>query len=186
VSRAAIAAAACVVLAGCGAPPRARTTFLDSVDLVAMTNTMAASFARTEAITDRSSATEPWIISVDRISNFTNQIIPDREKWLYIGRLRARLAESDLARERAITWIIPPERWPMIAEELGVAEAPYGLRLDPTHLLTAEFHALTATTALTRSDTYVCSYQLLALEDGRIVWEDAWEVKRVARGLVFD
>jgi hypothetical protein len=174
------------VLSGCGTPPKARTTFLRSVDLVDMTDRMAQSFASDEVIGQRGPADEPWIISIDRVVNHTNQIIRESEKWLYIARLRAALAQSDLAKERNIIWIIPPERWPMVAEELGVSEEPYGLRLNPTHLLTAEFHALTRTSGRGRSDAYVCSYQLLDLRTGAIVWEDTWEVKRAASGLTYD
>ena len=77
-------------------------------------------------------------------------------------------------------------RWPIVAEELGVSREPYGLRMDPTHLLTAEFHTLTLTHARGRSDAYVCSYQLVDLRSGRMVWEDKWEVKRAIQGLTFD
>lgn len=173
-------------LAGCGGPPKARTTFLRSVDLIDMTDRMAQSFASDERIGRRTGDDAPWIISIHRIVNHTNQVIREPEKWLYVGRLRAMLAQSDLARERRIIWIIPPERWPIVAEELGVSEEPYGLRMDPTHLLTAEFHALTQTSGRGRSDAYVCDYQLLDLDSGAIIWEDAWEVKRSASGLTYD
>lgn len=173
--------------AGCAStPPRIHTTFLRSVDLVNMTDRMAESFAGDEVIGRRSESDEPWVISVYRIVNRTNQIITDSEKWLYTARLRAMLAQSDVADKRSIIWVIPPERWPMVAEELGVSEEPYGLRMDPTHQLTAEFHSLTNTSALGRSDAYVCDYHLFDLDTGVIIWEDAWEVKRHASGLTYD
>ncbi len=183
-----LAAAAFVLLlaaAGCAAPA-ARTTFLRSVDLIDMTDRMAQSFARDPVIGRRSPGEEPWVVSVYRVTNHTNQIIPDREKWLYVGRLRAMLARTDLTRQRRIIWVIPPERWPIVAEELGLDEEPYGLRMPPTHLLTAEFYALTNTSAEGRSDTYMCSFQLLELKGGTIVWENAWEVKRAVSGLTYD
>ena len=174
-----------LLLVGCG-PPKVRTTFLRSVDLIDMTDRMARSFAADEVIGQRTADDHPWVISVYRVVNHTNQIIPDREKWLYLARLRAVLAQSDLADERSIVWIIPPERWHIVADELDVAEEPYGLRMDPTHLLTAEFLALTNTSAAGRSDAYLCDYQLLDLDTGRIVWEDKWEVKRAVSGLTYD
>jgi hypothetical protein len=151
-----------------------------------MTDRMAQSFASDDVIGRRTGDDEPWVISIHRVVNHTNQIIRESEKWLYLARLRAMLAQSDLAREHSIIWIIPPERWPIVAEELGVSEEPYGLRMDPTHLLTAEFHALTQTSGRGRSDAYVCDYQLLDLDSGAIIWEDAWEVKRSASGLTYD
>ena|SRR5436190_5705699 len=172
-------------LAGCGAP-KANTTFLQSVDLVNMTDRMAESFAHDDIIGRRTPSDDPWVISIFRVVNHTNQVIPDREKWLYIARLRALLAQSNLAAQRHIIWIIPPERWPMVAEELGVSKEPYGLRMNPTHQLTADFLALTNTSGKGRSDAYLCDYQLLDLRSGQIVWEDKWEVKRAISGKTYD
>ncbi len=173
-------------LSGCGSAPKAQTTFLRSVDLVDMTDRMAESFAHNSIMTNRGQSDQAWIISINRVTNHTNQIIPDREKWLYIARLRAQLAQSNIARERSLVWIIPPECWPMVAEELGVAHEPYGLRMNPTHQLTAEFYALTNTSGQGRSDAYMCDYQLVDLASGQLVWEDKWEVKRAIAGRTYD
>ena len=127
---------------GCMSAPIVRTTFLGSVDLVEMTDRMAESFASDPLFAGRTDADETWVISVYRVVNHTNQIVPDREKWLYIGRLRAQLAQTDVAERYRLVWVIPPERWSMVAEELGTSQEPFGLRMDPTHLLGAEFHAL--------------------------------------------
>ena len=169
---------------GCSSGPKVKTTFLSSVDLIDMTDRMAASFARDEAVGARTSQSPPWVISIHRAQNFTNQIIPDREKWLYLARLRAQLQQSDIVRQRNIIWVIPPERWPMVQEELG--EAPPELRMRPTHTLTAEFGALTSTSGRGRSDAYLCEYQLLELSTGRMVWSDQWEVKRAVSGKTYD
>ncbi len=178
------------VLAGCGGgPPTARTTFLNSVDLVHMTDRMAESFAQDETIRASTDTDDPWVISIYRVVNHTNQIMPERERWLYIGRLRSLLSQTDLMRDRRIVWVVPPERWPLIVEELGPEYGPTDpsmMRRSPTHLLTAEFNALTQTHARGRSDAYLCAFQLVDLESGRIVWEDAWEVKRAVSGLMFD
>lgn len=174
------------MLAGCGGAPKVQTTFLRSVDLIAMTDRMAQSVARDPVISTRRDSDSPWVISMYRVVNHTNQIIPDREKWLYLARLRALLAQSDLSRRCSIIWIIPPERWAMVAEELGVSQEPHGLRMNPTHLLTAEFHALTNTSGRGRSDAYLCNYQLVDLASGRLVWEDKWEVKRDITGKTYD
>ena len=181
----AASAVAMALLAACS-PPRAHTTFLTSVDLVDMTERMARSFAADEVIGARGPHETPWVVSVARAVNRTNEIIPDREKWLYVGRLRARLAESALSRERSLVWVVPPERWPLIARELDPGDEQEVLRMRPTHLLAPEFHALTVTSGRGRSDTYLCSFQLMDLASGAIVWEDAWEVKRAVRGRTYD
>jgi len=161
---------------------------------MAMTGKMAASFTSDELIGERTTSDPAWVISFDRVVNHTNQIIPEREKWLYLARLRSLLAQSDVGRMRNLIWIIPPERWDMVAEELGVSKEPYGLRMNPTHLLTAEFTALTNTAGGGlkshspggRSDLYHCAYELVDLSTGLIVWEDRWEVKRWAPGITYD
>jgi len=165
-------------------PPVARTTFLDSVDLVEMTDRMAQSFSMDEDIASRGLQSERWVVSMNRIENHTNQIIPEREKWLYVARLRALLDQSTLSRERNLTWIIPPERWDLLRDELG--PAPEVLRLPPTHQLSGEFTALTNTSGQGRSDLYLAEYHLLSLDDGRTIWSDHWEVKRSISGTSYD
>lgn len=190
---AAALAGAAAVLAGGGAtsgcasgPPVVRTTFLQSVDLVEMTDRMAASLAEAPAITDRTPDSPRWVVSMDRIVNRTNQVIPDGQKWLYVARLRGLLARTDLAREASIMWVMPPAQWSRVAGELDDPREPLELRTPPTHQLTGTFLAQTLTSAAGRSDTYVCSYQLIDLSDGSLVWEDAWEVKRSIAGRTYD
>lgn len=177
---------ACLVAPGCGTPPRADTTFLTSLDLVDMTDRMAQSLARDPRIGARGPDAPPWVVSIYRVVNHTNQVIPEREKWAYVGRLRALLAQSRFSHEHALIWVAPPERWAMISAETGGGDEPPEQRLRPTHQLTAVFSALTQTSAAGRSDTYLCSFQLVSLETGLIVWEDAWEVKRSRSGLTYD
>lgn len=181
----AVAIVATVSMTGCFSPPKAETTFLSSVDLVDMTDRMAESFAADPVIGRRRPSDDPWVVSIDRVANHTNEIIPEREKWLYIGRLRAILAQSRIGRDRSMIWVIPPERWPIVAQELGLAE-PVGLRMAPTHVLSAEFHTLTNTSSRGRSDMYVCTFQLSDIRSGHLVWEDLWEVKRAVSGLTYD
>lgn len=187
----AIAAACAAAIAvgiptGCALdPPRVNTTFLRAVDLVEMTDRMAASLANDPLVRARGPESEPWVISLDRVVNRTNEVIPEREKWLYLARLRARLAETATSRERGLVWVIPPERWRAIAPVAG-PDLPPPPRRTPTHLLTAEFHALTNTWTTGRTDAYLNDYQLIDLRSGEIVWEDAWEVKRAIEGLTFD
>jgi hypothetical protein len=181
--------AAAVIFAGCSAP-QPRTTFLNSVDLVEMTDRMAQSFAADPEIEASASSEAPMVISIHRVVNQTNQIIPDREKWLYVARLRAMLSQSSLTRDLRTIWVIPPQQWARLIDELG--PEPPDLRTPPTHELTATFYALTNTVGISgggpggRSDAYFCSYELVDLHSGRIVWEDKWEVKRARTGLTYD
>lgn len=179
------ALAVIVACAGACSPPQARTPFLRSVDLVDMTDHVAQSFAGDPAIGARDGRQEAWVVSIDKVVNHTNQIIPQREKWLYVSRLRAMLAVSEIGRRHAIVWVVPPEHH-VAAGDLETG-GPQGIdRLPPTHVLSAEFYTLTNTSRRGRSDMYLCSYQLTDLRDGRLVWEDAWEVKRAVSGVTYD
>ena len=184
---AATAAVLALAIAGCEMPPpRVQTSFLQAVDLIEMTDRMAASLAAAPAITGRDPSSERWVVSMERISNRTNQLIPDGEKWLYVARLRGRLAAAELTARRNLLWVMPPERWREVAAELEDPREPRELRTPPTHQLTGAFLALTNTSGSGRSDTTVCSYQLVDLSTGELVWEDAWEVKRAVRGRTYD
>ncbi len=174
-----------LALVGCGATPGPTTSFLRSVDLVDMTEQMSRSFVQDAAIVNRGSRETPWVISIAKVANHTQQIIPEDEKWLYVGRLRARLAESTVSQEHSLLWVVPPERWPIIAAELGDPEPPEQ-RIKPTHVLTATFEALTTTSGSGRSDAYLCDYQLVNLETASLVWEDSWEIKRSVSGRTYD
>lgn len=171
---------------GCAGPPRTATTFLRSIDLQEMTDQVASSFAHSDAMAQRDAATDdPWVISIYRIANHTNQIIRDTEKWLYVERMRGLLAQSDVGRRRNIIWVYPAEQWRHIADAVDRDE-PDGLRWPPTHQLTGTFGALTVTSEAGRSDTYICTYELVDLETGYVIWEDWFEVKRAISGRTWD
>jgi hypothetical protein len=178
-------AAVAVLVGGCAAP-KVKTSFLTSVDLVDMTSQMAESFGASPALVDRTPYSPRWIISIDKIVNNTNQIISENEKWAYIGRLRALLTQTKIADQRNLAWIVPPERWPLVAKELNALGEPPDLRRPPTHVLTGAFDSLTNSSGQGRSDAYLCAFQLVELRSGAVVWEDSWEVKRVVTGTTYD
>lgn len=162
------------MVVGCS-PPRLDHTRLGSGDLVAMTGEMAESLAGSEALAGRDSESAAWTITLDRVTNYTNDIIPDRQKWAYMSRLRARLSESTLPAERNLGFVLP-RAW---AEALGERhEDVGGERRTPTHALAATFYSLTQYNRAARTDTYLCVFELMDLRDDRVLWEDSWEVKR--------
>ncbi|HMN95178.1 MAG TPA: hypothetical protein PKC90_01740 [Phycisphaerales bacterium] len=182
---AAVAVGAAGSLWSC-APPKVQTTFLTNVDLVDMTERMATSFAASPAMQARTRESPRWIISIDRVDNRTNQIIPEDQKWIFVGRLRALLAATRLTDQKNLAWIVPQEKWAIIQQELRMYGEPPELRMRPTHLMTAQFSALTTTSGAGRSDAYFCSFQLVDLATGGLVWEDGWEVKREVVGKTYD
>ncbi len=163
---------AATLLVSCGAPQR-HTTRLDADDLIAMTDRMAESLLGAETIASRTADSPRWIVSVDRVTHRTSDVIPHRELWAFMGRLRAMLNQSPALRQRNIVFVLSPEQ----AKAMGKRHAA-GPRARPTHALAATFTSLTRDTRTVRSDTYLCAYQLIDLVSDAVVWEDHYEVKR--------
>ncbi|QNN24784.1 hypothetical protein HED60_21735 [Planctomycetales bacterium ZRK34] len=166
--RAAIFMSVCC-LAGCG-DPQINTTRLGSADLVTMTDQMTASLMSSDVIASRTTASAPWVITMDRVSNQSNDIIPEREKWAFMARLRSQLNNSQALSQRNIRFVLSKHAAEQVAER-------YDQRTTPTHALAATFYSVTEAGRAARSDTYLCAFQLLDLRDDHVMWEDRYEVK---------
>lgn len=163
---------------GCAAP-RVNTTMLTSADVVRMTDQMSASLNASPEIASRTPDSPRWVFTMDRVANRTEHLLDDSEKWGIMARFRARLTASNVARDRAVAFVLPAAEWERYAREFY---DPAQARLRPTHALRAEFRSDTRSAIGSRADAYLCAFQLLDLETGRIVWEDAYETKyRVLR-----
>jgi PBP1b-binding outer membrane lipoprotein LpoB len=161
------------VLSGCAAP-RINTTMLTTPDIIKMTDRMAESLNASAPIAGRSPASPKWVFTMDRVTNRTEHLLDDSEKWGIMARFRANLARTLLANERAIAFVLPAAEWQRYA---NADFAPEQARLRPTHALRAEFRSDTSSSLTARRDAYLCAFQLLDLESGSIVWEDSYEVK---------
>jgi hypothetical protein len=161
---------ACLIfLAGCG-DPQIHSTRLGSADLVTMTDQMTASLMGSDSIASRGAASAPWVITMDRVSNQSSDIIPEREKWAFVARLRSQLNHSPALQQRNIRFVLSKHAAEQVAER-------YDQRLVPTHALAATFYSITNLGRAARSDAYLCAFQLLDLRDDQLVWEDRYEVK---------
>lgn len=181
-----VIAAAFAPLPGCAAP-RVNTTSLTAADVVKMTDQMGQSFNAAPVIASRGPDSPPWVFTMDRVTNRTEHLMDDSEKWGIMARFRANLARTLVAKERNIAFVLPAPEWQRYAGDDFAANAPDGQnRLRPTHALRAEFRSDTATSLLSRSDHYLCAFQLLDLESGTLVWEDAYEVKYRITRTAFD
>lgn len=165
------------IAAGCAtSPPQAPTTLLGSVDLERMTDEMARSIVDSDV--DLSDA----VVVADRVVNRTNHIMEEGEKRLFLARLRAQLAQTEVMRERGVRFVAGPEMQPeLFVEPAGPDDAGRG----PTHALAATFLTLTNVDRLRREDTYECAFELLNLRSREVVWEDAYRVRyAVGRGRI--
>lgn len=156
-------------------PAKTDNTRLQSADMVRMTQRMAISLSASDALASRDADSPLWTLTLDRVSNYTNDIIPAREKWAYMNRVRALLGESTVLQQRNLQFVLS-RPW---ADELEDRHAEaVELRQTPTHALAATFFSLTQYSHAARIDAYLCAFQLIDLSDDRVLWEDSWEVKR--------
>lgn len=168
----------CVAMLGAAAacsPPRQANTRLDSVDLVAMTDRMAMSLLASDMLAGRDEQSPRWVVSVDRVTNRTSDVIPHRELWAFMARLRALLNQSPELRRRNVVFVLSPDQAAALNQRQG---DDAGARARPTHVLAATFRSLTQDTRTVRSDTYLCAFQFIDLASDEIRWEDSYEVKR--------
>ncbi|MEX2673708.1 MAG: hypothetical protein WD294_16530 [Phycisphaeraceae bacterium] len=174
----AILLTAMLAAASCSAP-RIQTTQLGSADLVVMTDAMVASLMNQDELAERNADAPRWVITLERVSNQTNDVLPQRELWAFMARLRAQLSQSGQLSSRNIAFVVPRA----YSEQIGERHDAGSNRAQPTHALTATFYAATSRDRTGRTDTYLCAFQLLDLQTDELIWEDSYETKRaVARG----
>jgi hypothetical protein len=165
-----------------------QTTQLDSYDMVAMTNKMAASILADGRV-QAALAGGPLKIVIKPVTNLTNDVIPDNEAELFVARLQGLLAKQPALADRFV-WCINRADYEKLRkqelpeERLGPSED----RVMPEYALYAEFLADTRVTQDARRDTYLCAYKLTRISGngaGAILWEDQYETsKAIEKGFL--
>lgn len=172
------------VLAGCHASavnPDARTTFLDSDDMVRMTNQMAQSIIADPLIAQEA-AKGPLRIVIKPVINETNEIITDNRKELFVARLQGLLAANPALRDRFI-WVMNRDDFEKLrSEEIPEAKlGPTENQIQPDFALYAHFLADTNATNKGRYDMYLCQYKLTRLSGGQSgveLWTGQYETSK--------
>lgn len=176
------------VLAGCSQKPVGETTRMSIADIEAMTESMAQSLLSSDALATRGPDDKPWVVSMDKVLNLSDDVMTPNEQWSIMAQVRGSTAIKALWDEKAIRFVIPPER---VAE---LRNSPYGPDFEQgfaserrvTHTMTATFRSVTRAQAKIRSDLYYCEFDMLNLKTGEPVWSDKFEFKRQAKGHVWD
>jgi hypothetical protein len=186
-----LGAALCLLAAACNTTAvnkDAKTSQLDSYDMVTMTNQMADSIIA-DARIHAAWAAGPLKIVIKPVENLTNDIIPDNQGELFVARLQSLLSKQPGLRERFVWCINRADYDKLRKEEIPEAKlGPSEDRIIPEYALYAEFHADTRVTRSTRSDTYLCVYKLTRISNGRegaILWSGEYQTsKAVQRGFL--
>lgn len=157
--------------------PRIDTTLLDGVDLVRMTDQMAASLISS----DIDFTTERFVIVADRVVNRSNHIMDIGEREHFLVRLRSLLNQNESLRGAGVVFVARPDEVSSFSEPISPEQADQVI--GPTHALTATFLTLTTVDRTMREDRYECAFQLQHLASREVIWEDAYGVRyAVQRG----
>jgi len=178
------------LLAGCGGPAissKAYNTFLDSDDLIRMTDQMAAAISSDPAIA-RITAQSPMVIVLIPLRNYTDQIIPRDQGDIFLHRVRALLTAQPSLQKRfifvlnyaAFQRLLSENAFP--ASELGPREN----QLAPQYALQAAFYSDTHVSPEYRSDYYLCTFFFTNIATGQIVWEGSYETKKTLKSGFLD
>jgi hypothetical protein len=180
-------AACCLLLlsGGCASAVQAgRNTALDSLDLVRMTDDMAAKIVADPDVQAAIEESGKLKVVVQPVENrMTAEVLPKGPAQTFTARVRALL--SNHAPDR-FAWIINRDTfYDLRRKELEVDLGPSPEAVDPEYALTAIFSSLTDESSRGRSSYYLCVYELTDLRDRTVLWTDKYEVKKaVVKGFL--
>lgn len=187
ISRAAGALAGALALAACSTPPQ--STRLTAKDFDVTVQQVTASLSRSDFLADRRPDSPPIRIVTRRVENLTSDVLTQGEMWMAVVRVQAALPVQALAQERNVVFQMPPEEIQRLRRD-GF-ESPLGPENMPTHELKAVFRSSTRSGLEkddkhtdVRKEYYFLEYQVLDLSTREVVWNDAFEFAREARGLM--
>jgi hypothetical protein len=177
-----------MILSSCASKPIGESTRLTIDDIDAMTAAMAQSLLSSEALAKRGPDSEPWVVSIDKVLNLSDEVMTPNEQWSIMAQVRGAAPIRALWDEKAVRFVIPPEHVVALRNsEYGPDFADgFGGDRKVTHTMTATFRSVTRAQAKRRSDLYYCEFDLLAFATGEPVWSDRFEFKRQAKGHVWD
>jgi hypothetical protein len=167
------------LLAGCATDainPHARNTFIDSHNLIVMTDRMAADIASSPVLA-RLTARRPMVIALTPLVNETNSIITRGQGDAFLHRIRLLLSSHRSLQSRFV-FVISRSRFLQVHRQT-MAGGSGSERLVPQYALQATFYADTHVAPKLRSDYYLCTFYLTRIDSGRIIWQGSYEMQKV-------
>lgn len=155
-------------------------------DFEAMTAAMAQSLLRSDAFAQRGSDSEPWVISIQKVTNLTSDVMPQREQWSIMAQLRGAAPIASLWHEKHVAFVLPAERVVELRRSGVEYGEAFGAGREPTHVMTATFRSATRAQDKHRTELYYTEFEIIDLRTGGPVWHDRFEFKRAARGKLWD
>jgi len=126
------------------------------------------------------------VIAITKVRNeMTAEMMPEATKWYLMAKIKSSLPLATLAREKSMVFTISAEHL-RAARRRGTVDEDFAAERAPTHDMVATFKSVVRSTGKDRTDAYFCEFELLDLESGEIIWNDAVEFKRTAHGRSWD
>ena len=156
-----------------------RNTALDAVDLVAMTDDMAAQIVADPEVQAAIARGGKLKVVVQPVENqMVGEVLPRGPAEAYTARVRNLLAK---AAPGNFTWIMSRDAFYRLRDqELDVDLGPSPDAIDPEYALQARFSSLTDESSKRRTSYYLCVYELLNLETRNVLWAGTYEVQKKA------
>jgi hypothetical protein len=171
---------ALLTIGGCtSAVKSGRNTALDGVDLVKMTDDMAAKITADSEVQQAIAATGPLRVVVMPVENqMRAEVLPRGPAEAFTARIRNLLSKHA---PQQFTWIMNRDAYYRLRQqELDVDLGPNPDALQPDYALVARFSSLTDENIDRRSSYYLCVFELTGLVDRNVLWSGSYEVKKVA------
>lgn len=173
-----------VLMTACAAPGR-QSTRLTADDLEATTTEIAARLGASAFMASRGPESPRMVVAVQKVENLTSDLIPEREQWWMIQRVRDSAPLLALSRQRNIRFVIPVEHL-REGEARGTLPENFASSRAPTHEMTATFRSATRAAAMARTEVYVVDYRITDLGTGELVFNETFSFKRQAMGRSYD
>jgi hypothetical protein len=176
--------------AGCETTPKyGRSTRMTVDDLNTISAAMTQSLAQSDAIMNRTPTSPLWLISIDRVTNLSSDLMSESERWYVIQKIRSSLPIRAFSKQKNIRFLISAERLNAIRNDPNLDLNPTETRpanRKPTHQMTATFRSITRAQAIQRTELYYCEFELFNFQESTPVWIDKFEYKRGASGHIWD
>ncbi len=156
-----------------------RSTSLSGIDLVKMTDDMAAKIGSDPAVNGAFASKGPLkVVVTPVVNNLRAEVIPRGAANAFTGRVRALLGRH--APER-FTWIMNRDAFVYLrANERGIDAGPNPDTVQPEYALTAIFSSLGEENRKRREQFYVCVFELTNIQDRTLLWSGSYEIKKEA------
>jgi len=152
---------------------------------------MAESLAASAFLAERTADSKPIYITINKVENLTSDIIPVAEQWMLVARVQGALPIRELSRKKNIHFQITPEQHQMLRD--AGFDGRLGRAPTTTHVMSAQFLSAPRTASHKkeryvnlRQDYYYLEYAITGIHSRQIEWNDNFEFKRQASGLIID